>query len=178
MLLFLLPLSCIVVSIGNIANKLSFFSTSSSSTTSNSQAFILPSMLSSNNTGMDILAGFAPVNGFEVRGKISSTNKNKSSDSSMSLTISPIAYHERMANNGMDIDLEPVNNSPVLSYETEQERAIYFSKATKLLGNTRLQDRNIEATTSNPEHVLNVNQSEHSLCSAVLQTDDNNVINI
>jgi len=83
-----------------------------------------------------------------------------------------------MANNGMDINLEPVNNSPVLSYKTEQESTIRFSKATELLENTRPQDGNIEATTSNPERVLNVNQSERPLHGAVLQTNNNNVINI
>ena len=93
-------------------------------------------------------------------------------------TILSVAYHERMANNGIDIDSEPVNNSPDLSYEMEQERAICFSKATELLGNTRLQDRNIEATTSNPEYVLNMNQNEYSSRGIALQTDNNNVINI
>ena len=42
----------------------------------------------------------------------------------------------------------------------------------------RPQDGNIKAITSNPEHVLNVNQSEHPLCSIAPQTNDNNVINI
>ena len=62
-----------------------------------------------------------------------------------------------MANNSMDIDSEPVNNSPDLSYEIEQERAICFSKTTEPLGNMRPQDGNIEAATSNPKCVLNVN---------------------
>ena len=145
---------------------------------SNSQAFTLPTMLFSNNMGMDILAGSAPVNGLEVRERNSSTNKNKSRDSSMFSTILSIAYHERMTNNGMDIDPEPVNNSPDLSYEIEQERAICFSKVTELLGNMRPQDRNIETATSNSKCVLNMNQSEHSPCGIALQTDNNNVINI
>jgi len=42
----------------------------------------------------------------------------------------------------------------------------------------RPQDGNIKAITSNPEHVLNVNQSEHPPCSIALQTNNNNVINI
>ena len=137
LLLFLLPPSCIVASIGNIANKLFFSSNFSSSTTSNSQAFILPTMLSSNNTGMDILAGSALDNFDKVRGRNSSTNKNISRNISMSSTISSIAYHERMVNNGMDIDSEPMNNPPDLSYETEQEKAIHISKATKLQENIR-----------------------------------------
>ena len=50
--------------------------------------------------------------------------------------------------------------SPALFYETEQEKALYFSKTTEILGNMRPQDGNNKATYSNPEHVFNVNQSE------------------
>ena len=42
----------------------------------------------------------------------------------------------------------------------------------------RLQGGNLEATISNPEHVLNMNQSKCPLHSTASQTDDNNVINI
>jgi len=83
-----------------------------------------------------------------------------------------------MVNNGMDIDSEPVNNSPALSHKTEQERAIHISKAAKLQGSTRPQGGNLEATISNPKHVLNVNQSECPPHGTASQTDDNNVINI
>ena len=72
-----------------------------------------------NHTGMDIPAGFVPVNSFEVRERTSSTEKNYSRDSSMSSTWSSIIYHERIANNSMDIDQEPANDSPALSYKTE-----------------------------------------------------------
>ena len=67
LLLFLLLPSYMVTPIGNIANKLFFSSTFSSSTMSNSQAFILPTMFSLNHTGMDILARPTPVNDFEIR---------------------------------------------------------------------------------------------------------------
>ena len=86
---------------------------------SNSQAFALPTVLFSNNMRMNILAGPAPDNFDEVRGRNSFTNKNISRDSSMSSTISSVAYYERMVNNGMNIDSEPVSNSPALPYETE-----------------------------------------------------------
>ena len=76
-------------------------------------------MLSSNCMGMDIHTGFVPVNGFEVRGRTSPTEKNFSRDSSMSSTRSSIIYHERMANNSMDIDQEPTVESPALSYKME-----------------------------------------------------------
>jgi len=83
---------------------------------------------------MDIPTGFVPVNGFEVRGRTSSTEKNFSRDSSMSLTQSSIIYHERMANNGMDIDQEPTVESSALSYETEQEKALCLGKVTETSG--------------------------------------------
>jgi len=94
-------------------------------------------MLSSNCTGMDIPIGFVPVNGFEVRGRTSSTKKNFSRDFSMSSTQSFIIYHERMANNSMDIDQEPTVESPALSYKMEQEKALHLGKATETSGNMR-----------------------------------------
>ena len=125
-----------VAPIGNIANKLLFPSTFSSLTISNSQAFILPTVFPPNYMGMDIPAGPVPVNGSEVRGRTSSTEKNYSRDTSMSFTQSSVIYHERMANNSMDIDPEPANNSPAPSHRTEQEKTLYFSKVTETLGNT------------------------------------------
>jgi len=109
---------------------------------------------------MDIPAGPVPINNSEVRGRTPSTEKNYSRDISMSSTWSSIIYHERTANNGMDVDPEPVNNFPALPYEMEQEKALHFSKVTETLGNTRPQDGNNETTHSNPEHSFNVNQSE------------------
>jgi len=86
--------------------------------------------------GMDIPAGPVSVNGSEMRGRTSFTEKNYSRDTSMSSTQSSVIYHERMANNSMDIDPEPANNSPAPSHRTEQEKALYFSKVTETLGNT------------------------------------------
>ena len=109
-LFFLLPPSCIVTSIGNIVNKVFFPSTFSFSTMSNSQAFILPTMFPPNYIGMNIPAGPVPVNGSEVRGRTFSTKKNYSRDMSMSSTWSSVIYHERIANNGMDVDPETSPN--------------------------------------------------------------------
>jgi len=125
-----------VAPIGNIMNKLFFPSTFSSLTTSNSQAFILPTVFPPNYMEMDIPAGPVPINSSEVRGRTSSTEKNYSRDTSMSSTQSSVIYHERMANNSMDIDLEPANNSPAPSHRTEQEKTLHFSKVTETLGNT------------------------------------------
>jgi len=86
---------------------------------------------------MDIPTRFISVNSFEVRGRTFSTNKNLSRDSSMSSTRSSIIYHERMANNGIDIDPEPPTESPALSYEMEQEKVTCLRKAAETLGNMR-----------------------------------------
>jgi len=127
---------------------------------SNSQTFILPTVFSSNYTEIDIPTGPVPVNGSEVRGRTSSTEINYSRDTSMSSTQSSVIYHERIANNGMDVDPELANNFPALSYETEQEKALCSSKVTETLGNMRPQDGDNEAIYSNPEHSFNINQSE------------------
>ena len=87
---------------------------------SHSQAFVLPTMFPSNYMRMDIHTGPTPVNGFEMRERTSSTEKNYSREMSMSSTQFSIIYHERMANNGMDIDPEPTDNSPALSYEIDR----------------------------------------------------------
>jgi len=65
-----------------------------------------------------------------------------------------------MANNGIDVDPEPANGSPALSHKIEQEKALYFSKATETLENMRPQNGNNKATHSNSEHAFNMNQSE------------------
>jgi len=145
---------------------------------SNSQAFALPTMFPSNYMGMDIHAGPVPVNSSEVRGRTPFTEKNYSRDTSMSSTRSSVIYHERMANNGMDVDPEPANNFPTLSYEMEKEKALCFSKVTETLGNMRPQDGNNKVTQSNPEHVFNVNQSKQLLHDAAPHDNDNNIINI
>ena len=110
--------------------------------------------------GMDFPIGFVPVNSFEVRGRTSSTEKNLSRDLSMSSTWSSVIYHERMANNGMDIDQEPTIESPALFYEMEQEKALCLSKATETLDNMRPQNRNNKATLIQPEHANHINQGK------------------
>jgi len=95
-----------VAPIGNIANKFIFSTAFNSSNMSNSQEFVLPTVFPTNYTGMDISTEFVPVNSLRT----SSTKKNLSRDSLMSSTCSSIIYHERMANNGMDIDPEPPLN--------------------------------------------------------------------
>ena len=141
-LLFLLPPSCMVVSIGNIANKFNFPLSFSSTITSNSQQVSLPTMLPTNSTGIDKSSGTTPSNNIEIRERTLSIQSNLSRDMLMSSTCSSTIYHERMANNGMDIDSDPPTDSPALSYETEQEKLLHFKKVAETLNNTRLQNGN------------------------------------
>ena len=83
---------------------------------SNSQTFTLPTVFPSNNTGMDSFSGPASDNYNEVRGRNLLTNKSVSRDSSMSSAMSSVVYHERMVNNGIDVDEGPVESTPALSY--------------------------------------------------------------
>jgi len=146
---------------------------------SNLQEFILPTMFPTNRTGMDIPTGFVPVNSFEVRERTSSTEKNLSRDSLMSSTYSSIIYHERMANNSMDIDSEPPAEFSALSYETEQKKKVtYLRKVAETLGNTRLQNGINEASLIQPECVGHANQGEQQPCNTALNDDDDNIINI
>ena len=121
-LLFLLPPSCMVAPIGNIANKLFFPSTFSSSTMSNSQASALPTVFSSNHMGMDIPKEQAPANNLEVRGRTPTTAINLSKESSMASSSWSTLYHDRM-NDRIDCNSVLGDKSPGLSYETEQEKA-------------------------------------------------------
>ena len=164
-----------VAPIGNIANKFFFSSTFSSSTTSNSQSSALPTVSSSNHTGMDIPTRQAPVHSFEIRGRTPTTEINLSRESSMSSGWAT-PYSDRMDN--MDVDSEPGDNSPELSYKTEQEKANCVSKANETTDNIRLQAGNNKAIHSNSECVFNANQSKHVPHAKTLQDDNNNVINI
>ena len=63
-------------------------------------------------------------------------------------------YHERM---DTDMDIDPVSNKstkeqPVLSYETEQERAIRVSMVANQQTTTRLHNVNNEATPTHAQH--------------------------
>ena len=104
-LLFLLPPSCMVAPIREIANKFTFQMSFSTTISSTNQQIFLPSINISNNMEMDHSTGTNPVNNVDARGRSPQGHKNLSRDSSMSSTVSSTIYHERMEmNNGMDID--------------------------------------------------------------------------
>ena len=132
---FLLPPSYIVAPIGNLVNKQFSLLNFSFPTTTNLQASSLLTMFPLNNIEMDSLPGPIPNNHTKVRGRNLSTNRNASRDLSMSSTMSSVVYHEKMANNGMDVNEEPVVSTPALSYETKQEKAIHISKVAEQQGN-------------------------------------------
>ena len=113
-------------------------------------------MFPSNNTEMNPFSGPVPDNYNEMRGRNFFTNKSVSRDLSMFSTLSLVVYHERMVNNGMDINERPVESTPALSYDTEQEKAIHISKMAEQQRNMRPKGRNLEVPNSNPKHVPNV----------------------
>ena len=108
-----------VAPIGNIANKFNFPPTFSSTITSNSQQFSLPTVFPMDSTGIDKSSGISPSNNVKIRGRTLSIKINLSRNTLMSSTCSSTIYHEKMANNGMDVDSDPPTNPPALSYETE-----------------------------------------------------------
>ena len=70
-LLFLLPPSCIVASIGNIANKFIFPPTFSTTIIFHNQQTVLPTVNTQINTGMDESIGTNPGTNNEERGRSS-----------------------------------------------------------------------------------------------------------
>ena len=114
---FLLPPSCMVAPIGNIANKF-LFSTLSSSTTSKQQALALPTMSPSNHTGIDISTRQVLANNCEVRERTPITALNLSRESSMTSFGQATPYYDRI-DDKMDYESTSRDVAPELSYETE-----------------------------------------------------------
>ena len=92
-LLFLVPLSHMVVPIRDLGNK---FFLSSSTIMHSQQPLNLPTTLPSTYTGMDILSGKIPNNYDEIWGRTISPEPHSSSASSISSTKSSVNYHKRM----------------------------------------------------------------------------------
>ena len=109
--------------------------------------------------GMDIQSGPAPNNFNEVRGRTLSSNRSISRDVSMSSTKSSVVYHERMTTNNANNNNDPVNASPKLSYEIEQEKAFCVSKAANQQDTTRSMGDNNKASSTHSTHeesVINI----------------------
>ena len=161
-----------------IKGSTTFPSTFSSTTMSNSQQSSLPTVSLINSMGMDKSSGASPRNNVKIRGRSSSIEINLSRDTSMSSTHSSVAYHERMTNNGMDIDTDPPTDSPSLSYEMEQEKFHWLKKAAETLNNMRLQNGNNKAFPIQLEQDKHDVPIEPKLYATASSNDDDNVINI
>ena len=124
----------------------------------NSQTSSIPTVFP-NNMGMDIPTGPIPDNYDEVRGRTLSTNRSMSRDTSMSSARLSVVYHERMVHNNSKDDDDPMDSTPELSYETEQERAFCISKVAEQQEHMRIKDGNIKATVAHgteDEGVINI----------------------
>jgi len=90
-----------VAPVRDLENKSVFFSLNTHSL----QSFQLPTMFSSNHTGMDqFFAGPSPDNYNEVRGRTISPNVQISRDLSVSSTKPSVAYYEKMKHNNATIE--------------------------------------------------------------------------
>ena len=69
----------------------------------------------------------------------------------MSSSKSSVAYHEKMElNNAIVIDDEIVNISSALSYEKDQEKALWVSKAAEQQDNVRFKHSSLNPSKSTP----------------------------
>ena len=151
-LLFLLPPSCMVAPIGNIANKLSFsHQNPNSSTMNHSQTSSIPTMLPF-GVGMDFQSEQASDNYDEMRGRTLSSNRNVSRNIFMSLTKLSVVYYKRMTTSNLKDNNDPVDSTPNLFYETEQEKAFCVSKAADQQDSTRTKDGNNEIFLTHSIH--------------------------
>jgi len=103
---------------------------------------------------MDIQTERVPSNNPKVQGRNPSPSNNSSRDSSIASSGRSTPYHERM---NTDMDIDPVSNKsinkqPVLSYETEQEKAIRISMAANQQVPTRLHNVDNEAIPTYARH--------------------------
>jgi len=157
-----------VAPIRDFGNKFHSFSTNMHL----QQVFKLPTVLP-NYTVMVILSGSFPDNYDEVRDRIFLPKVQVSRDSSMSSTKSSVAYHEKMeCNNTLNNDIDMDDDSPVLSYETSQEKAIQVSMAADL--NTGMLNKHVTVNhfTTTPQR----GPAEHP--NLILPHGDDAIINI
>ena len=174
---FLLPPSCMVVPIGETANKFTFLTFFSTTIPSNNQQNLLPSVNIFNNTEMDHSTETNSVINNDARGRSPQIHKNWSSDSFMSSTVSSTIYHEKMKlNNSINIDSDPPVESPALFYEDEREKEIHLRKVAETTNNMRLQGVNNEASSTQANHDNHVSMDNMHVQTS--HVDDDNIINI
>ena len=174
-LLSLVPLSYIVAPISDLGNKFTFFSSNMHLL----QTFELPTVLPSDNAGIDIFVGIIPDNYDKVRNKTLLTKAQASRDSSMSSTKSFVMYYEKIEhNNAMNEDINIDDNSLALSYETFQKKAIQVSKAVDPQTNTLNQCSNLNTPILNSQHVSVKHSILNSTYVQIMYLSNNMVINI
>ena len=93
----------------------------------------------------------------------------------MSSTKSSVAYHKKIANNGIDFDN---NNSPTLLYEEEHEKALWVSKAAEHLTNMRLQGDSLNVPKPTSQCVINKEQCFTFQHGPTVQNEESAFINI
>ena len=135
----------------------------------------LPTVSSTNHIGMNFSTESLLDNYNEMRGRSPFIDKNTSRDSSISSTKSSVAYHKKMANNGMNFNDD---NSPALSYEEEYEKALRVSKAAKHLTNMRLQDNSLHIPKPTSQCIINEEQCFTPQRGPTAQNEESTFINI
>ena len=162
MLLFLLPPSCMVAPIGNIANKFITSPIFSHPTTSFTNVnSLLPTMSFVNNIEMDIPIGQVPAFDFKVRERNPISVVNLSRESSMASSGQSTPYYDRM---DINIDCNSTVGEPTLelSYKTEQEKALWVSMAVDHQKTTRPMNGCNEAPPTHVPHeksIINIQLS-------------------
>ena len=91
----------------------------------------------------------------------------------MFFTKFSVAYHEKMeCNNALNEDVDMDNDSPALSYETSQKKAIQVSKVADSYNNILNKHVSVDHNTMTLQHV----STEHPSLSST--HGDNVIINI
>ena len=106
-------------------------------------------MSSANDIEMDIPMGQVPNTETKVRGRNSFSPIHLSREYSMALSGCSTPYHKRM-----NVNMDPTNKelNPDLSYEAEQEKAIWVSIAANQQETTRPSSVHNEAPPTHAQH--------------------------
>jgi len=165
--------SCMVVPIGELANKHLSATSFSSTNMISSQDSTLPTVLPLNNTGMDFFARPPSDNYDEMRDRSLFTKEYYSRDSSISFTKFSVVYHNKMECNSNIVD-----GSPALPYKTDQKKALCVSKTAELQENMKLKCDNPNPINFNPQHVFSNEQHSIPIHGSTMYNKDVNIINI
>ena len=137
------------------------------------QAFKLLTMLLLEDTEIDILSEIIPDNYNKMRNKTSLPKAQVFRDSSMSFTKFSVVYYERIKyNNTINKNIDMDEDSPILFYETSQEKVIQVSKAADPNNNILNKHVNINWPTTNIQYA----PTEHP--NLVSSYGNNAIINI